>query len=76
MLGLEETGIMQLLWFVFQGNVLPAPLSSIGELFPFITPYEGYLLLLSVWKYIKVCVHRNPDQRQIMDCRECKGLCR
>ncbi|KAK7095573.1 integrator complex subunit 5-like [Littorina saxatilis] len=36
-----------------QGQLLPAPLSSVGELFPFITPYEGYLLLLSVWRYMK-----------------------
>ncbi|XP_025113724.1 integrator complex subunit 5-like isoform X2 [Pomacea canaliculata] len=36
-----------------QGKFIPPPLSNICELFPHVSPYEGYLLLLSVWKFIK-----------------------
>ncbi|KAL8589649.1 hypothetical protein ACOMHN_016033 [Nucella lapillus] len=51
-----------------QGQFLPAPLSSMGELFPFITPYEGYLLLVTVWRYIK----ENPPTLSVdqMECRK------
>ncbi|XP_076454968.1 integrator complex subunit 5-like isoform X2 [Babylonia areolata] len=53
-----------------QGKFLPAPLANIGELFPFITPYEGHLLLVTVWRYIK----ENPPTLNVeqMEARKCE----
>ncbi|KAK3087666.1 hypothetical protein FSP39_008920 [Pinctada imbricata] len=33
--------------------LLPEPLKYVSELFPLTTPFETYLLLLSVWRYMK-----------------------
>ncbi|XP_033732814.1 integrator complex subunit 5-like [Pecten maximus] len=33
--------------------LLPYPLKYVSELFPLVTSYEAYLLLLAVWKYMK-----------------------
>jgi hypothetical protein len=38
----------------FQGDLLPPPLSYTGEVLDALTPYEVYLLLLNLWKYMKV----------------------
>lgn len=35
------------------GQLLPPPLSHMGEIFPHISPYEAYMLLVDVWKYMK-----------------------
>ncbi|GFN78096.1 integrator complex subunit 5 [Plakobranchus ocellatus] len=43
-----------LVYCLAQGSWIPSPLSNISELFPHVAPYEGYLLLLALWRYIKV----------------------
>ncbi|ESO83763.1 hypothetical protein LOTGIDRAFT_236428 [Lottia gigantea] len=43
----------RLVHYLGRSGILPAPLSHIGELFPFVTPYEGYLLITAMWRYIK-----------------------
>ncbi|XP_071154916.1 integrator complex subunit 5-like [Mytilus edulis] len=36
-----------------KSRLLPTPLKFISELFPLVTSYEAYLLLVEMWKYIK-----------------------
>lgn len=43
----------RLVYCLKQGAWIPPPLSNISELFPYVSPYEGYLLLLALWQYIK-----------------------
>ncbi|RUS91715.1 hypothetical protein EGW08_000541 [Elysia chlorotica] len=44
---------VRLVYCLTQGRWIPPPLSNVSELFPYVTPYEGYLLLLALWRYIK-----------------------
>ncbi|XP_059160155.1 integrator complex subunit 5-like [Physella acuta] len=44
---------IKLVYCLTQGSWIPSPLSNISELFPFVSPYEAYLLLLGLWRYIK-----------------------
>ncbi|CAG5129279.1 unnamed protein product [Candidula unifasciata] len=44
---------VKLVYCLAQGSMVPPPLSNVAELFPFVNPYEGYLLLLALWRYIK-----------------------
>ncbi|BFZ06008.1 hypothetical protein BsWGS_09047 [Bradybaena similaris] len=44
---------VKLVYCLAQGSMVPPPLSNMAELFPFVSPYEGYLLLLALWRYIK-----------------------
>ncbi|CAL1542731.1 unnamed protein product [Lymnaea stagnalis] len=46
-------GAVKLVYCLTQGSLVPPPLSNVSELFPFVSPYEGYLLLLGLWRYIK-----------------------
>ena len=43
------------LWPHSQGALMPAPLCHVGELFPYLSPFEVCLLLQTVWRYMKVC---------------------
>jgi len=43
----------QIVTCLAKGSLIIPPLSNVAELFPFVTPYEGYLLLLALWRYIK-----------------------
>ena len=36
-----------------KSSLIIPPLSNIAELFPYVNPYEGYLLLLALWQFIK-----------------------
>ncbi|XP_048244995.1 integrator complex subunit 5-like [Haliotis rufescens] len=36
-----------------RSKMLPSPLGHVVDLFHFVTPYEGYLLLIAIWRYIK-----------------------
>lgn len=36
-----------------KARYLPAPLNEIYELFPFVTAYDCYTLLLNIWNYLK-----------------------
>jgi len=36
-----------------KGSLIVAPLTNVAELFPFVSPYEGYLLMLSIWRFIR-----------------------
>ncbi|KAK6167219.1 hypothetical protein SNE40_021307 [Patella caerulea] len=47
------TASCKLVHYLGRSGILPSPLSHIGELFPFVTPYEGYLLITAMWRYIK-----------------------
>ena len=38
----------------FQGQMIPPPLHHTAELLPHLSPYEVYLLLLNLWRYVKV----------------------
>ena len=40
-------------FFNFQGQLLPPPISLVSELFHILNPYEVFLLLNNVWKYMK-----------------------
>ncbi|KAK3791030.1 hypothetical protein RRG08_030200 [Elysia crispata] len=44
---------VRLVYCLTQGSWISSPLSNVSELFPYVTPYEGYLLLLALWRYIK-----------------------
>uniref|UniRef100_A0A2C9LHY6 Integrator complex subunit 5 C-terminal domain-containing protein n=1 Tax=Biomphalaria glabrata TaxID=6526 RepID=A0A2C9LHY6_BIOGL len=46
-------GAIKLVHCLTKGSMIPPPLSNVAELFPFVSPYEGYLLLLTLWRYIK-----------------------
>jgi hypothetical protein len=37
----------------FKARYLPIPLNEIYELFPFVTAYDCYTLLLDLWNYFK-----------------------
>ena len=39
--------------FLFQSCLLPVPLSYLAELLPLVSPFEVFLLLLTVWRYMK-----------------------
>ncbi|XP_005098705.1 integrator complex subunit 5 [Aplysia californica] len=44
---------VKLVYCLTKGFLIVPPLSNVAELFPFVSPYEGYLLLLTLWHYIK-----------------------
>ncbi|KAH9505342.1 Integrator complex subunit 5 [Bulinus truncatus] len=46
-------GAIKLVHCLTKGSLIIPPLSNVAELFPFVSPYEGYLLLLTLWRYIK-----------------------
>lgn len=50
-----------------KARLLPSPLNEIYELFPFITAYDCYTLLLCIWNYLKQNLTIKQQQNILRD---------